>query len=260
MDKALVIVESSERAAFTALEALKRLDADGTIELYAATIIGKESDGRVTIKAPMDATAGIGTAVGMSMGALIGLLAGPAGAVAGAAIGGAAGAAGDLTYSGFASGFVHQVAKRMSPGMFAVCASVWEDWSEPVDFVVEPLGGVVFRQAADDAAEAQIRADMMALEEAEADLDAQIAQASDEVKGKLMAKREEIKAKRRAERERLEKRANELQARTQEKIASLRQKVSTASAKAKARHEAHAKKLARFAEEQKAAFKELFHH
>jgi hypothetical protein len=71
----------------------------------------------------------------------------------------------DLAYSGFSGDFVRKVSDRLKPGMHAVCASVWEDWTVLVDVAVAPFGAVVFRQATDDMVIAQIRADMKALEE-----------------------------------------------------------------------------------------------
>src|SRR5262249_19699493 len=155
-------------------------------------------------KETRDIPAPVGTALGLSTGALIGLLAGPAGAVVGAALGGVAGAGADLTYSGFAGGVVHGVLTRPKPGGYAVWASLWEDWSEPVDLAVAPLGAVVLRQTTDDLVVAQIRADTQSLKEEQAHLEAEIARAVGDAKAKLEAKRDALRAKQTAQRDRLQ--------------------------------------------------------
>lgn len=258
MDKEIVIIVNNENAAYSALKALKALDDEGSIELYASSVIAKDANGVATVKDTRQVHGPWGTALGLSTGALIGLIAGPVGVAIGAAIGGAAGLGGDLAYSGFAGEFVQGVSARLAPGKCAVCASIWEDWTVPVDAAVTSVGGEILRQSTEDVVIAQIRAEMQALKEEQAQHEAEIARASAEVKTKLEAKREEIRAKHTARRERLQKRAQELQAAWTAKIASIEAKVSSANAEAKARHEQHMEKLGRFAELQKQSFRELF--
>jgi uncharacterized membrane protein len=262
VDKELVIVVPTDAAAYAVVNALKGLDSDGSIELYSSTVIAKSKDGTLTTKAKetRELLAPVGTALGLSTGALIGLLAaaGPVGAAIGAAAGGAVGFGGDLAYSGFVGDFVHDVVARLQPGYYAVCASVWEDWSAPVDLAVAPFGAVVLRQPTDDIVVAQIRADVRALEEELTHLDAEIARAESDAKAKLETRRNELLAKQAAQRERLQKRANALQQSWEARIASIKRKVSDAKADAKARHEQHKEKLSRFAAQQKEAFQELF--
>jgi len=197
-------------------------------------------------------------ALGATTGALIGFLGGPVGAAIGAAIGGAVGLGGDLAYTGIASDFVYDVAKRLPQGGCAVIASVWEDWSVPVDVAMTPYGGVVLRQTTDDVVIAQIRADMQMLKDEEAHLEAEIAKASGEAKAKLVAQRDALRAKQIAQRERLHARANKLEAEWNARIESIKQKNKAAKAEAKQRHELHVQKLARFADQQKESFRELF--
>src|SRR5262245_61952840 len=103
MDRDLVVVVPTESAAYDALRALRKLDDEGSIELYAEAVITKQQDGEVKLQAKRDAMLGLGTLLGASTGALVGLLAGPAGAAAatGVAVGGGAGIASDIAYSGF---------------------------------------------------------------------------------------------------------------------------------------------------------------
>jgi uncharacterized membrane protein len=257
MDKEMVIVVPTEHAAYEVVKALKALDDEGSIELYASSVVAKSVDGAVHVKDSRSVPPW-GAALGISTGALIGLLAGPLGAAVGAAVGGAAGLGSDLAYSGFAGDFVRDVSARLEPGSTAVCASVWEDWPVPVDVAVAPHGAIVFRQATDDVVVAHIRADMQSLKESEAHLEAEIAEATGEAKAKLEAKRAELHAKQAGQRERLENRARKLQESWDARIASIKAKAAAANAQAKVRHQQHAEKLDRFVSLQKQAFRELF--
>ena len=258
MDKELVIVIPSEVAAYEVVRALKRLDDEGSIELYASTVVVKSADGTFIVKDRHDLRAPWAAAIGVTTGALLGLLAGPIGSAAGAAIGGAAGLGGGLTYSGFAGDFVYDVAAKLQPGSYAVCASIWEDWTVPLDTAVAPYGGVVFRQATDDVVAAQIRADWQATKEDLAHLDGEIGQAVGDQKTKLLAKRDELRKTQAALRERLDRRVRELQESWDAKIASTKAKAEAAKAQAKARHQQHADKLSRFAAAQRQAFHDFF--
>src|SRR5271165_1480308 len=149
MNKEIVIVVPTEVAAYEVVKALKGLDAEGAIELYSSNVVVKTPSGAITIKDKEHIRGPWGTLLGLSTGALIGLLAGPIGAAVGAAVGGAAGLGGDLAYSG--------VAGRLQPGGHAVVASVWEDWTVPVDVAVGAFAGsAVFRQSTDDVVVAQV--------------------------------------------------------------------------------------------------------
>jgi len=258
MDREMVIVVPTEASAYEVVKALKALDDEGSIELYSSTVLMKSKEGAMSIKDTRHLHGGWGTLLGLSTGALIGLLGGPVGVAVGAAVGGAAGLGGDLAYSGFPGDFVRDVATRLQPGHYAVCASVWEDWTVPVDVAVAPFGAVVSRQGTDDVVMAQIRSDMQALKEEQAHVEAEIAHAQGEVKAKLEAKRNELRAKQTAQRERLQKRANQLQESWDARIASVKKKAAEGKAAAKARHQEHVEKLSRFAAQQKESFRELF--
>lgn len=258
MDKEIVIIVSTEANAYEVIRALSALDDEGSIELYSSTVIGKRANGVVDVKDTRHRNGPWGTVLGLSTGALIGLIGGPVGAAVGAAIGGAAGLGGDIAYSGFQGDFVHDVSSRLEPNSFAVCASIWEDWMEPVNVAVRPYGATILRQSTEDLIIAQIRAEMQSLEDEMAHIEAEIARSRDDEKANLVAKREALRSKQKAQRERLEKRARELQVNWDAKIASIKEKARSAKADAKARHELHMQKLDRFAALQKQSFHELF--
>lgn len=258
MDKEIVIVVENEVNAYEVFRALKALDDQGSIELYASTVVMKTPEGGLTIKDSHELRGPWAAMLGMSTGALIGLLAGPAGMAAGAAIGATTGLGAELTYTGFAGDFLHDVATKLQPGTWAVCASLWEDWAVPVDVAIAPYGAVVFRQATDDVVAAQIKADWRATKDDLAHLETEIAEAAGQEKAKLQAKRDELRKQQAQLREKLEARVQKLQEVYDAQIAAIKTKADATKADAKARSERRASKLARFAAEQKQAFHALF--
>lgn len=274
MDKELVIVVSNEAAAYEVVKALRALDAEGSIELYASTVVYKAENGTFSVKGEQRLRAPRIAALTASTGALLGLLGGPialaagatAGAAAGAAavgaaVGGTAGAAasisGDLSYSGFVGEFLQSIAASLQPGSYAVLASVAEDWTVPIDTAVAPWGAVVFRQATDSVVMAQIKAEWQSMNDELDHIEAEIDSAVGGEKAKLMAMRDELRVKHAAERDKLEARARALQASWDAKIADMEAKVEVAGARAAARHAEHARKLSEFAAVQKKAFHDL---
>ena len=271
MDKEIVIVVPNETAGYEVVKALKALDDEGSIELYASTVIFKADNGTFTVKDDHRLRAPRAAALAVSTGALLGLLGGPialaagatagaaaGAAAAGAAVGGAAAIGGDLTYSGFAGELVRTVAASLQPGSYAVLASVSEDWTVPVDSAIAPYGTAVFRQATDDVVVAQIKADWQSMNDELDHIEAEIDKAVGDEKTKLMAKRDELRMKQKAEREKLEARVRKLRESWDAKIASVKAKADMAEARAAARHAEHARKLSQFAAAQKKALHDLF--
>jgi uncharacterized membrane protein len=257
MERVIVVVTPSEAAAYQTLKAIKQLDADGTIELYGATVIARDADGRVSTKSS-ETNEGLGTAFAVSMGALVGMLAGPVGAAAGATIGATGGLMGEAAYSGFAADFLQQVSTRLSPGKSAVCASVWEDWTVPIDSVATASGGEVVRQSTEEVATAHLKSEMQAIKDDQSHAKEAIARAAGEAKASMQSQVEAMKARQNERIAQMKMRADEMQRSWDEKIAAIQAKAANSEAEAKKYHELHREKLARFAATQKASFKELF--
>jgi uncharacterized membrane protein len=258
MDKNLVIVVPNEVNAYEVVKALQALDDRGSIELYASTVVMKSPDSQLSVKDSHEIDGAWAALLGMSTGALVGLLAGPVGMAAGAAIGAATGVGAELTYTGFSGDFIQAVAAQLQPGSWAVCASLWEDWTVPVDVAIQPYGAVVFRQATDDDVVAQMKADWQTTKDDLAHLEAELAHTAGEEKAKLEAKRDELRKKQAALRKKLQERAQKLQDGYNAQIAAIKAKAEKARTNAKRRHEGRVEKLTRFAAEQKQAFHELF--
>src|SRR5262249_5709119 len=146
MDRMLVIVFDNESKAYAGKEALKQLDSEGNINLYAYAVLARGADGTVTVK-QNDDIGPIGTLVGTSIGALIGILGGPAGVAVGATAGAAGGGMFDLHNLRIGEDFVDDIGRALSGSKVAVAAQVDEEWTTPVDTRMEGLGGTVYRRA-----------------------------------------------------------------------------------------------------------------
>jgi uncharacterized membrane protein len=184
MDKMLVVVFPTESAAYEGSKALSALDQEGSIVLYATSVIAKDAAGHVTVKQEAD-EGPLGTTVGLLTGTLIGLVAGPAGALAGAYVGTFGGGIFDLTRAGVAYDFVDEVSGSLKPGKVAVVAEINEDWVTPVDTRMEALGGEVLRRARTEVVDAQITSEQIAMKEEIAELKAEAAKATGDAKSKL---------------------------------------------------------------------------
>lgn len=194
MSKILVVVFDSEPKAYEGTQALRDLHLEGSISAYAAAVVARDEEGKVSIKDAGD-EGPIGTAIGMMTGALVGMFAGPPGLVFGTAAGGLVGATADLFNFGFGADFVDEVAAELEPGKVAVVAEIEETWLTPLDTRMEELGGTVIRRYRMDVEDEQldreiaaVRADYKALKE-------ELAEADAENKEKVKAKLEATKAK-----------------------------------------------------------------
>jgi len=87
----LVVVFENEGKAYEGKKSLWALDAEGSISVYASSVVARNPDGSTEVK--QEDPGLLGTLVGTPVGALIGLIGGPTGAAIGAAAGGGHGAA-----------------------------------------------------------------------------------------------------------------------------------------------------------------------
>src|SRR5215469_2559494 len=95
MDRMLVVVFDNENKAYEGKKALLQLDGEGSISVYAYTVLAKNADGTATVKQGDD-VGPIGSLLGTSFGTLIGVLGGPVGMAIGATAGMAVGSTVDL--------------------------------------------------------------------------------------------------------------------------------------------------------------------
>jgi uncharacterized membrane protein len=242
MDKMLVVVFSTEAKAYEGSKALSDLDQEGSIVLYATSVIAKDANGNVTVKQEAD-QGPLGTTVGLLTGTLVGLIAGPAGAVAGAYLGTVGGGMFDLSRAGVATDFVDEVAGSLKPGKVAVVAEINEDWVTPVDTRMEALGGEVLRRARTEVVDAQITSEQTAMKEEIAELKAEASKATGEAKSKLQKRVDATNARLRGLQSRAQAAFDADQAQLDAKLQVLQDRTAKATGDAKSRFQQRTEKV-----------------
>jgi uncharacterized membrane protein len=239
MDRMLVVVFDNETKAYEGEKALLQLDAEGSISVNAHAVVAKQADGTVTLKQE-SGPGPVGTLVGTALGSLIGLLGGPVGLAIGAAAGLAVGGGADLNKARIGQDFIDDVNKQLLPNKVAVIAEINEDWTTPVDTRMEPIGGIVFRQALSDAKHTIREENIAAMKADLAQKKAEIAKAREKrEKAKLQKEIKDLDSKIQAEvqkakdeREAAECKAQTAEREAQAKIQVLKAKEAAVKAKA----------------------------
>ena len=225
------------------MQALRDLNMEGSIEVFAAAVLQKDADGSVATK-KVQSDFPLQTVAGTAIGGLTGLLGGPAGVAVGSAAGVVAGLIGDMYTANVDEEFVAEVSTALTPGKWAVIAEVDEDWVTPIDTRMEALGGVVYRtlksgfehqQWSQAAADARTELNQLKAEQAQArgarkaKLQSQIARLSKRVDAKLERAKarsrlasEEFQAKVTALQRRVAKESGDKKAALEARIAKLR--------------------------------------
>jgi uncharacterized membrane protein len=253
MDNIVVVVFENESKAYQGSQALREMEIEGSIHLYAKAVLSSDADGKVQVKQSSDLGAAA-TAGGLVIGALIGLLGGPVGAAIGAGVGTSGGFLYDMAHLGVSQDYLDGVGKSLKPGKAAVVAEIWEDWTLPVDTTMQSFGGVVFRHTRKDILDQQVERDITMLKAEIDELEAEHERASGEAKRKLQEKIDTVRAK-------LQTRVNNLQAsfeasqrETETKIDSLQERAAKARGERKAELE---KRIAELKAEQKRRSEQL---
>ena len=193
MERMLVVIFDKETKAYEGASALRELEREGSITIYAGAVVARDPDGAIDVK-QVDELDPVGTLLGTSVGGLIGLLGGPVGAAVGAASGLTLGALSDLSDARVGDDFVEEAARSLTPNNVAVIAEIDEEWTAPVDHRMDSLGGVVIRRALSDVRE-QMRKERIAAMQADlAQLKQEVAAANGERKAKLRARIDRLQA------------------------------------------------------------------
>jgi uncharacterized membrane protein len=228
----LVVVFDDESRAYEGAKALRELHAEGSISVYSAAVVARDTEGKIAVKDAGD-EGPIGTAIGMMTGALVGMFGGPAGVVFGTATGGLMGATADLFNFGFGADYVDEVSDALEPGKVAVVAEVGETWVTPLDTRMEELGGTVIRRYRVDVEDEQLAREIAA---AQADYDAlieEMAQSNEENREKIKAKAEAAKAKLVEVSEKAQARQQNAKQELDAKLEAIDKQIDAASADAK---------------------------
>jgi uncharacterized membrane protein len=244
MNKFMVIVFEKEAKAFEGVSALNRLHGDGSITLYAATVVERQADGKLSIKR-REEEGPLGTGVGILVGGLIGVFGGPIGMAIGASAGALTGMTRDLIHGEISDEFLEGVTEKLTPGKFAVVAELAEEWVAPVDVRMAELGGQVLRELRQDFVPDQIekrttarrneweqrkqehagaRAEKMAarLQEEVADAERKLQKVAEKARKRLDDTKQEMEAKLRALEEQAAKATPEVKQRIEQRIAETR--------------------------------------
>jgi uncharacterized membrane protein len=242
MERMLVVVFDNESKAYEGSRALNQLDSEGSIAIYAESVIKKNADGTANVK-QAEGDFPIRTIEGTALGSLIGLLGGPVGVALGAAAGVTAGSMGDLYAAGVDGDFLDDVCTKLVPGKSAVVADVSEEWVTPVDTRMETLGGVVFRTSRRNVEDDQIARDQAALREEIDQLKTEHARARADQKARLQAKIDILSTKLENKLNRARQRSEQIKSETEAKLQALRKKAASATGESKTTIDARAGRI-----------------
>ena len=242
MNKMLIAVFDSEKAADAGLHALRRLHAEGDITLYGTGVIAKDTDGKVRLVEAVG-PGPVGVGVGLAVGSLIGLLGGPVGLAVGALTGTVVGAVRDYWAAGVGLDFVDAAALKLQPGKVALVAEIEEEWVIPVDAALEPLGGTLFRRGRSDVIAAQFDHDIAALKGEIAELETESAQATGAAKTALQGKLTAVRRQLEQAMAHAAARVEALRHEAETKAAALKAQLELTQGEAKARLEERAKRV-----------------
>jgi uncharacterized membrane protein len=243
MEKMLAVVLDSEKKAYEALRALKDLDAEGSIGIFALALIKKNPNGTAEVT-EADPEFPLRTTGGMAIGALAGLLGGPAGVAVGIAAGAVAGGIADLRAAGVDEEFVDEVSGTLTPGKFALLADISEEWILPVETRMQQLGATVFRTPMKSVEEAEHRARKVAKIRQEINnLEAERARTRSEYTAKLQSRIDDLDIQLQRQLYEIKERSEELRSEADRKVLALQQKGEGASPEVKASIDAEVKRI-----------------
>jgi uncharacterized membrane protein len=230
MDRMLVVVFDNESKAYEGKKALIQLDNEGSISVYAYSVVAKAADGTATVKQGDD-TGPLGTLLGTSLGSLIGLLGGPTGVAVGAAAGMFGGATADLDNARIGSDFVDDVNKVLVPNKVALVAEIDEDWTTPVDTRMEAIGGKVFRRALSEVTKTVNKEGVDAMKADLAQMKTEHSKAQADRKAKLQEKISQLDSKIQGWNQKDKERTEAVERQAKAKMQILKEKVTGRKAK-----------------------------
>jgi uncharacterized membrane protein len=144
MSKFVIVSFSDEAKTQRGIRALKELNANGGIKLYASAVVARDSNGKLSVQEITNGGLG-GTAVGAFIGGLAGLPAGPLAVMVGAAGGAVIGNSADLIHQRAEIEFADEISRELAPGKAAIVAEVDEDGVISFEALMEANGGTVAR-------------------------------------------------------------------------------------------------------------------
>jgi len=231
MDRVLVVVFSEASEALKARDALKSLDREDVLTLYAYAVITKQPDGTCLVNDEHD-LGEAKTLLGTGLGSLIGLLGGAAGVAVGAVAGSLTGITAALEKSRVSAEFLDEVSKELTPGKCALVAEVDEEWSKWVDLCMEELRGTVYRYTLSEVKKAEHAADVAVMKADLALLKAEHAEAEANRQAKLHERINQLETKIQQRLEKEKEQREEADRRDRAKAEILKARASATKAKA----------------------------
>ncbi len=234
MEKMLVAVFDNETQAFQGQSALKELNSNGDISLYANAVVSTDANGKVNLQQAADNN-GAGTAIGLFVGSLIGLVAGPVGLVIGAGTGAMAGLAFDIDRDNVNVDFVNEVSSKLQKGKSALIAEIDETWTVPVDTKLEELNGIVFRRLRSEVEDDQLKRESEALVAEYNEWREEMKDAMDADKARMNQALTNLKEKAQITKQQIDRKLNEVNKELTVKVEKMEQQMKSAREKRKAR-------------------------
>jgi uncharacterized membrane protein len=227
MERMLVVVFDNEARAYEGKSALRQLELEGNITIYAGAVVTKHADGSASVK-QHDDFGPLGTLAGTSVGSLIGLLGGPTGLAIGAVSGLAIGAIFDFNNARIGADFVDDVLQSLTPNKVAVIAEIEEGWTTPVDTRMEALGGAVLRRSLLEVEKTVREDDIAAMKADVAQFREEMSKAHADRKAKLQSKIDQLQAKVEAQKQKTKERLEAFEARQKAKHELLKKNAAAA--------------------------------
>jgi uncharacterized membrane protein len=194
-DNVVLASFSEDSNAYEALTELKQLDSQGQINLRAAALVVRHSDGSLELKDEVADSNLEGTATGGIVGLLVGLLFGPFGVLIGGLTGLLIGSLYDLDDEDETGSVLSDISRGIPVGHVTLLAEVTEPSPDVIDAAVSRLGGQTLRRPVADV-EAEIAAAEQAQKAAKKEARKVLReQRANKAKADVHAKVEELKAK-----------------------------------------------------------------
>jgi len=253
MNKIIVAVFNTESQAFKGLTAIKSLNDDGLISVYATAVVAKDKEGKVAVKQEAD-KGPVGAAIGMLTGGLMGMLVGPlaaAGALAGMAVassfgaltGALAGSMYDLDKNFMEDELLDKIKKALVPGKAAVLVEIDETWEAPVDTRLSEMGAEIFRRNLSDVWDDYYTRQSEEYNAEMEELEHEMKEANDDSKASIQKQIDKVKAKSKALNESIEKKIEHHNNVMEAKVKVLNEQIEKSKSKYEERLEKRKQKL-----------------
>ena len=237
MGRYIVCVFDDDKSVYEAGRAVQLLDDEGSIAVFEAAIISKDSGGEVQVEDAVEDMP-FSTGTGMLLGGLIGLLGGPGGLLLGTTAGGLGGLLVDANAAGVNDDFLDAVMRKLEPGKFALIAEISEGWTLPLDTRIEELGGTLHRGWRVDVDDERLSRDVEVTRRELEQLEAEWSRAPGDDKKSIQKSMDMVRDQLKSLEKKADKRQVTLEKETTKRLKKLDEQIAKADADTKPRFEA----------------------